>query len=294
MEAPEPLVEGFLDASSTVLLFGPPEAGKTTLMAGVACHVATGAPWAEVEGIGRAVTQGVAVYVATEQAWSASLKFQAWEELHRRDAKMLLLGSCEGLTLADAREWDTLAERLGQWADQAKQPVRLLVIDTVPRIFGELSENDASAWNLLLRRIARLREAAPGLCVVLCGHPGKSDTKSIRGSSLILGAADAAFSLAPTPDKLGCVLTREKGVGVSHLKFDLLTVNGNRVAVPSMLQSVEAAPTAAPARRSRAASSRRLGAFVCQSCKSLRLSRRSVCLRSSCAWIALPARGSSS
>lgn len=225
----EPLVDGFLDESSTMLVFGPPGAGKSTVMTGLACSVASGDQWAGMD-----TRPGVVAYLATERALVIPSKRQAWESLaeHRVPQGRMGLYFAQGLGISSPVDWQGLSEEISVGVCRPLGlPFRLMIIDVVHTCFmgasaaGDLSENVPMDWHRLFARITELRRLHDKLSVILVGHPAKGDVKTMRGSGASMALADCAYRAeSRARGAKGCELVQVKGSGTELVSFDLVKV----------------------------------------------------------------------
>ncbi len=72
-------------------------------------------------------------------------------------------------------------------------PPVLLILDTLSRFFGSGDENAARDMTVFLRAVDQLRKRHPKLHVMVVHHSGKDETKGMRGSSALKGAADTVI-----------------------------------------------------------------------------------------------------
>lgn len=73
----------------------------------------------------------------------------------------------------------------------------IIVLDTWAKMTLGVAENDAAEAGPVMERIAELTEAAGVPCAAfVVHHAGKDPTKGMRGSTAILGAADAVWKLS--------------------------------------------------------------------------------------------------
>lgn len=173
-------IPDLLPRGETVLLFGPPNAGKSFAGIDLVMGLATG-----TQAWGRDIEQGKALYLAGEGIRRLAVRQRAWEVFNQKTAskeqvqlrKMrLLLGSDE--SVAQHRE---LAKNFG--AD-------LIVVDTMMRASeGLVLENPGEA-SRAIAQLDRLREYNPRATVVVLHHPAKSNPDNPSGSFPIEGNVD--------------------------------------------------------------------------------------------------------
>lgn len=194
------LIEGVLPRRGLVCLYGPPGAGKTTVLADMAVAVAT-----KTSFFGQAVRhQGATVYAGTDDphGWKPRLLAK------KADAGLDLATSigvylfAEPLNLLDAAAVAAfIAFIIGiEWA----MPIELLMIDTYAASTPGASENSSEDTTRAIVNAQRLRDAL-GATVVLAHHTNAGGSRE-RGHSAIRGAMDTMLALVPADDivKLEC------------------------------------------------------------------------------------------
>jgi len=188
------LIEGVLPRRGLVCLYGPPGAGKTTILADMAVAVATKGSF-----FGHAVKhQGVTVYAGTDDphGWKPRLLAK------KKDAGLDLSESIgiflftEPLNLLDTAAVDAFAGFLAgiEWA----MPIELLMIDTYAASTPGASENSSEDTTRAIVNAQRLRDAL-NATVVLAHHTNAGGSRE-RGHSAIRGAMDTMLALAPADD----------------------------------------------------------------------------------------------
>jgi hypothetical protein len=196
------LIDGVLPRRGLVCLYGPPGAGKTTVLADMAVAVAT-----KTNFFGQAVLhQGATVYAGTDDphGWKPRLlakKADAGLDLNTAIGVYLF---AEPLNLLDAAAVEAfIAFIVGAGAERG-MPIELLMIDTYAASTPGASENSSEDTTRAIVNAQRLRDAL-GATVVLAHHTNAGGSRE-RGHSAIRGAMDTMLALVPADDivKLEC------------------------------------------------------------------------------------------
>ena len=186
LNRPEPTwgVEGRILQNSLDCIVGPPGVGKTTLLVGLGCSIATGSAW-----LGAATTTGPVVYVAAEGADTIQLKVRAWKQSYGYplDVAFCFCTVPEAVNLLDAG--DTMAF-IDSIRARSLQP-SLVVFDTLARSMPGGDENSAKDMGLVVANADRVRTGFEAT-VILVHHPTKTETTE-RGSGALRGACDTTY-----------------------------------------------------------------------------------------------------
>lgn len=201
----EPLIESTVDRRSLAVLAGPWGSAKTFVGLDWACCVASGKPWQAraVHGPQGEGDSAAALYVSGEGAYGLNARISAWETARRADAdRLLILPSAVNLTAPSevARLTDVLRQHC----------IRLLVIDTLSRCTPGVDENNAKDMSLVVHYLDRLRTATEdGVSVIVVHHTGK-DRVTVRGSSVLEGAADCVYQSDANGRQIRLTRTKRK------------------------------------------------------------------------------------
>lgn len=197
----EPLIDETLDRRTLAVLAGYWGTGKSFLGFDWACSIATGHPWQ-----GRPVQVphggGHVLYVAAEGAYGIDARITAWETHRQRDVHNLHVIP-RAVDLMQPADPALLAEYVTeQWTD-------LVVIDTLSRCMAGADENTARDMSTAVRHLDWIKDAGDGTCVLVVHHTGK-DRTTIRGSSVLEGAADTVYAIEGDSDSMQVSRTKRK------------------------------------------------------------------------------------
>lgn len=194
------LWEGRLPVGKLVVLDGDPSLGKSTLALTFAAHVSTGKPWPD----GAPCTAGDVVIMSAEDGLADTVR-------PRLDAAGGDPARVHALTeVRYATEEGELATRPPTLADVeilrdliTRVRARLLVVDVLMAYLPRSDSHRDQDMRAVLHPVAALAEET-GCTVLLLRHlnktPGGSAMYRGGGSIGIVGAARAAFLVAPDPD----------------------------------------------------------------------------------------------
>lgn len=211
LEGANYLLDNILPTKGVGLLVGEPSVGKTFLTIGMATSIATGA-WflgslpasASTMWHPRTIETGATLIIAGEGFDTYSSRVEAaFCGLHGTYVERLrLLGlerlpicriSAHGLRndakygkcLADIQEMQEFFALIG---DAIR--LRLIVVDTLPAVYGFHDENSAAEAQDAMNKLSNLANVADAF-VLATTHPRKSQrTQRVRGSGVFEGSAD--------------------------------------------------------------------------------------------------------
>lgn len=215
------LVRGALGAGEFSVLYGDPGSGKSVFATDLAFAVSTGSDW-----FGRTVKRGAVMYVAAERAKLTERRLAALR--CKNEQAEPLLAILEGRFDLFGSEED--ARRLISTSDAVCQatgePVCLIIVDTVARVIPGADENTARDISRFASNVDLIREQT-GAHVLVVHHAGKDESKKMRGSTALLGAADTTMVVKKLED------------GLRTATIDKSNDEGEGEAFTFTLQSVE-------------------------------------------------------
>jgi hypothetical protein len=195
-----PVVQGLLFQNSLAWLAGPSGTFKSFVVADLAFRYGTG----DMDYHGRRMTNGRALLIIAEGAAGYADRRVAWEREHGTEVKQVDIYPAP-LQLADLeKEMPALLHLLRQ-ADEDGRPYGLVVFDTQAMCTVGIDEN-SSEMNLVTNVLHRVREVS-GACVLTVHHFGKTESKGMRGSSMIYAAADTVIVVDREKDTMDVTLS---------------------------------------------------------------------------------------
>ncbi len=186
------LIRDRLEHPSFVVLFGPPEQGKTFVAIDMACSVALGRDWQ-----GGKTKRSRVHYLAGEGHNGLGRRFLAWK-LHNEvsDAEWNaaeLYVSPYAINMLD----DETMQRLYAEVQKTGTP-ELLFIDTYTRMTPGLDQSSQKEVGEFVRRIDDIVKAW-NCTVVILQHTGQDNQHRAMGSIVLKGAVDVEMRVMKTP-----------------------------------------------------------------------------------------------
>lgn len=212
LPAVEPLIDETLDRRTLAVLAGYWGTCKSFVAFDWACSIATSTPWQ-----GRPINQrdtgaNRVLYVAGEGAYGIDERIKAWELEHDQQVKHLYVLP-RAVNLLDQHEVHQLAALVGYEA------IDLVIVDTLSRSMPGADENSAKDMSTVVKHLDLIRSARSrtrddgddqgGTTVLAVHHTGKDKT-TIRGSSVLEGAADTVYQIEGDGQQIKLERTKRK------------------------------------------------------------------------------------
>lgn len=168
-----------------------PGAGKSVITGDAACHIAAGMDDWHGHDIDN---PGFVLYFAAERARLVRRRIRAWLKYHGIDSDipLMVVDAPISLTSETFEDADSIIAIVSQFEAKFGKTCRLVVIDTLSRVFGGGDQNTSKDMNKLVGSIDRImsviREAH--LCVI---HHTTWAGERAKGAIDLDGAVDASF-----------------------------------------------------------------------------------------------------
>ena len=220
---PEWLVESMIIERSLGFFYGPPGSGKSFVCLSLALALAAKQPsW-----FNKAITRtGPVIYVSSEGVSDMKFRLKAWEistGVPIASIPFYLVHSSMNFMQAD--HVNRLLRTIQNVATLAGEPPVAIWVDTVSRVLVGADENAAQTVTQFVGACDAIRTHF-ATTVIGVHHVTKS-TGVMRGSSVLEGAADFAFSI-----------DREKGDKVGFLKAQKIKAAQDGFTIAFELQSI--------------------------------------------------------
>lgn len=213
------LIKGVLPENALTAIYGASGSFKSFLAISMSAHISTGKSWD-----GRKTTKGVVLYVVGEGGVGVPQRIKAWAMKHNTDKEPQLLYRIDYPVFpADPAQIAMLKATCDQLTKQTREPIRLIVFDTLARCYGGADENSAKDMGAFIRGCDDVK-AHTGATVMLIHHSGKNEEAGARGSSALRGALDAELWVKRENDSraLTVICTKSKDAEpFEHAAFDL-------------------------------------------------------------------------
>ena len=189
------LIDQVLPVDGFGVIYGPSGSYKSFVAMDLSACVASAMAWHGND----TDNPGHVIYIGAEGATGLHLRKKAWEIRYgKRLNNLAILGAA--VTINSAMECQHLIDLCLMAADELKEPIRLIVVDTLARSFaGE--ENSASDMGAFVRACDRIRTET-GATVLVIHHSGKDAEKGARGSSALRAACDFEYRVVSSGKKV--------------------------------------------------------------------------------------------
>lgn len=214
---PDTIVEGLLEAGSLALVYGEANCGKSTFALDIGLCVAHGAPWR-----GRCTRRGVVLWLALEAPAGLRRRAQAYRR-HRvtGNPDILFCDVKVPVRLLDIDHVRALLRTAGIAETMGREPVALIVVDTVARAMAGGDENDGRDMGLLIAACDLIRKET-GATVLLVHHSGKDSTRGARGHSSLRAAVDTEIEISGQQNPRQAKVTKQRDLPSGDVfAFDL-------------------------------------------------------------------------
>ena len=204
---PQYLVQDIFIENGLYFLYGAPGCGKTFIALDLALSISTaqGVWW------GNDVQKaGPVLYISSEGTSDMKFRIKAWGEttgvpIHNRDFRL----AHQTMNFMDEGDVTKLCRTVDRWIAQmgGKKPV-LIVVDTVSRVLPGADENLQKDMTIFVQACDRLRGFTG--CAVMGVHHTPKNSDNMRGSTVLLGAADTACFVMKPHNEMEGTLTAMK------------------------------------------------------------------------------------
>lgn len=184
------VIKGLIPDRSLIVAFGPSGSYKSFLAVSLACHIATGQPWA-----GNNVTQGSVLYVAGEGSVGVSRRIKAWEDTFNFGNPVTNLARTEQPIYPSLdHQVEEIVQCCNDIESNTGEPVGLVILDTLARCFGSADENSTRDMNTFIKGCGDIINMAK-TSILIIHHTGKNKDNGARGSSALRAAADVEIAV---------------------------------------------------------------------------------------------------
>lgn len=243
---PEWTIKSIFPTRGLVAIHGLSTVGKSFFAFDMGCHIAEGR-----EFFGHRVKQRPVVYVCLEGEAGFKRRVQAWEQFHGRRVPEQLFLVKDPFDIRSPQDRDALTSIIPDGS--------VVIIDTINRCAPGAEENSSVDMGLIISGAMEIERRAEGL-VVFVAHPGKDQSKGIRGHSSLFAALDANIEVVGKGERIMWTLKKVKdgsGGGEHYFKLEVVTLGEDEDGDP--ITSCVIVPDFAPAHERRLSAGMRLG-----------------------------------
>jgi len=190
VRAPKTIVGKLLGAGTLASIYGPSNAGKSTLALDIALAVATNRPWR-----GRRTCGGLSLYLGLESAPGLRRRVVAYQLRHKLPPVARFCDIGESVQFLSGSDLERVLAAVRQAEAEAGCPCVLIVVDTLARAMAGHDENATADMGAFVAACDRLRHET-GATVLIVHHSGKDPTKGARGSGSLRAALDTEIEVS--------------------------------------------------------------------------------------------------
>jgi len=226
---PDNLVRGLMGEKNIAVLWGSPSAGKSFWGIDLGMSIARGILF----GL-RKTLKGSVLYVAREGQRTFPNRVTSYFEHHflsskerqaaRADTPFRLIFAPVNLGPANkTADVDRIIDTADWMVEHFKQPMRLVIFDTMRAVTPGMSENDSDEIEAFVDKCKRIAEAT-NAAILIIHHSGKKAALGARGSNALIAAADVEIEIEcdETTKKRAWSNNKERDIeGEQHFAFTL-------------------------------------------------------------------------
>lgn len=235
---PEWIIKLIFPTRGLVVIHGLSTVGKSFLAFDMGCHIAEGRKF-----FGHRVKQRPVVYVCLEGEAGFKRRGQAWEQFHGRMIPDQLYLVKDPFDIRSPQDIDALTAIIPAGA--------VVIIDTLNRCAPGAEENGSVDMGLIIEGAKEIERRTAGL-VAFVAHPGKDESKGIRGHSSLFAALDGNIEVLAKADRFMWTARKVKdgpGGGENYFKREIVTLGEDEDGDP--ITSCVIVPDFAPSQKER-------------------------------------------
>ena len=215
---PDWLVHDAVVSDGLTILYGEPGAGKSFIALDIAVRIAMGWDWHGLK------TKPVGVlYIAGEGVRGIGKRVAGWALHHKTDIDAIpLVVMPIAAQLLEAGERAKLIRTIDEVKRKLSFEVGLTIVDTVSRSIAGSDENGQETMSAFVKGCDEIK-AHTGGAMIGIHHSGKDKERGMRGSTVLLGACDAAIRLSKEEGVVTLEFEKQKDAEEQRpLFFDLV------------------------------------------------------------------------
>lgn len=203
---PDWLIEDLIPDHGLSIVYGDPGSGKSFGLIDAALRIALGVEWH-----GQKTKQAGVLYIAGEGVRGLGKRIKGWRLHHKvpnlTGVPFLLMPTAA--QMLDPADVNKLIRTIDEAKRRLSFDIGLIIIDTVSRSIAGQDENGQETMSAFVRSCDRVREHCGG-SVIGAHHSGKDKEKGMRGSTVLLGACDAAIQSQKSEDLVTLTCQKQK------------------------------------------------------------------------------------
>ena len=194
------LIKGLIEQGAMSVVYGASNSGKTFIGIDMACHIALGWNWCNLN-----TRKGKVVYIAGEGGLGISERLTAFKLNHGFKEYADIFVIPQNISLCKEQSiHEQLIKKLSDISD-----IKMIIIDTLARAMGSGDENSTSDMGSFIQNCDIIRNITNAHVMVI-HHSGKDETRGARGSSSLKAAIDTEIKVSQSKGIISAKVEKQR------------------------------------------------------------------------------------
>jgi hypothetical protein len=188
-------------------MYGSPGTGKTFVILDICLHITNSKPWF----CNDIVSSGIIVYLIGEGIYGIKKRLSSWMKYHNTSDEKndIYFIPINKYNIWEEHNVKRLIKTIESFIKKCGKNVIMLVVDTLARAATGLDENSSRDMGKFLRNFEMIRDKF-NCSILFIHHKGKDESRGMRGSSSLLGAADTCIDLSKNDQNIVISIDKQK------------------------------------------------------------------------------------
>jgi hypothetical protein len=143
---------------------------------------------------------GIIVYLIGEGIYGIKKRLDSWSSYHNINSDNLIFFiPISSINIWEEKNIERLRKTLTTFMESTGKKIAMIVVDTLARAATGLDENSSRDMGMFLRNFETIKEHFE-CSILFIHHKGKDESRGMRGSSSLLGAADTCIDIRKEHD----------------------------------------------------------------------------------------------
>lgn len=190
------IVRDIIPNNGVIIVYGSPGCGKTFIVIDICLHIINQMTW-----FNNVINDaGVIVYLIGEGIYGIKKRLDSWSSYHNVNSDNLIFFiPISSLNIWEEKNINRLRKTLTTFMESTGKKIVMIVVDTLARAATGLDENSSRDMGMFLRNFEIIKEHFE-CSILFIHHKGKDESRGMRGSSSLLGAADTCIDIRKEDD----------------------------------------------------------------------------------------------
>ena len=201
------IVDNVIPNNGLIIMYGSPGTGKTFVILDICLHITNLKPWFG----NKVLSSGIIVYLIGEGIYGIKKRLSSWMKYHHTSDEKndIYFVPINKYNIWEEHNVKRLIKTIKLFIKKCGKNVIMLVVDTLARAATGLDENSSRDMGKFLRNFEMIRDKF-SCSILFIHHKGKDESRGMRGSSSLLGAADTCIDLSKNDQKLMISIDKQK------------------------------------------------------------------------------------